>query len=286
MRIEKVKKLSVRERWLYWITERESIRLKKERNKPKPWTDDEILQSYRFCNARRMDDKVSKWLLKNWYTPYLDHSMILPAVAVARFINLPESLKRITTAVFRKKWNPDMIVRRLRYHRDQGNTVFNGAYMVRGNDGMDKIDCVVNHYVSHLFEDGRPLTIDPTSMQATHATIQDRYGFGSFMAGQIVADLRHAVTGSWEDRNHWAPIGPGSKKGMNIWLGRDKKTPMSQKQFDSGMYEARTLLKQELPKIYNRLEAIDVQNTFCEFSKYERTLWGEGRPKSTYKGSL
>ena len=73
-------------RFLYWIKERESIRKKKEAGNPKPWTDDPILQNYRFCNVRRMDDTVSQWLLKNWYEPYFDHPNMLSAAGLSSMI--------------------------------------------------------------------------------------------------------------------------------------------------------------------------------------------------------
>ena len=60
MLLSKVKSMTPLNRLVYFITEREAIRLKKEAGEPKPWTSDPILQQYRFCNVRRMDDKVSK----------------------------------------------------------------------------------------------------------------------------------------------------------------------------------------------------------------------------------
>jgi len=46
MKIQDVAKLSPQERLVYWIREREAIRLKKEAGQPRPWTDDEILDTY------------------------------------------------------------------------------------------------------------------------------------------------------------------------------------------------------------------------------------------------
>ena len=44
-------------------------------------------------------------------------------------------------------------------------------------------------------------------------------------------------------------------------------------------------IKYKLPdSITSRLEAMDYQNILCEFAKYEKTLWGEGRPKQSYNG--
>jgi len=45
-----------------FIKERESIRLKKEAGKPRPWTKDPILGNYRFCNVHREDDRVTREL--------------------------------------------------------------------------------------------------------------------------------------------------------------------------------------------------------------------------------
>ena len=47
---------------VYWMIERDRIRTAKEAGKPKPWTTDPLLRDYRWCNVRRMDDRVSVWL--------------------------------------------------------------------------------------------------------------------------------------------------------------------------------------------------------------------------------
>lgn len=282
MNIEEVKELSPLDRLCYWIKEREAIRLKKEKRLPKPWTDDAILQSYRFCCVRRMDDKVSQWLLKNWYMPNFDHPHMLYAVALARFINLPSSLSLIAPLVFDGGPDWEGIKTVLRAHREKGNTIFNGAYMVRGNDGMDKIECVVDYYVRPL---ERLTELNTDSMEETWKLVLDSYGMGSFMAGQIVADLRWAVSGSWEDKNNWAPAGPGSIRGLNRLHERPIKTPLKQERF---LTELRAMMKEvrkRIPRsIHGRLEAHDFQNCLCEFDKMERILFEGRRPKSLYPG--
>lgn len=288
MLIERVKGLSPIRRLAYWIEEREAIRLKKEAGEPKPWTDDVILQSYRFCNIRRMDDKVSKWLYENWYRKYLTHSNMFLAVALARFINLPSSLSLLTKVIFAGRitdrvvsidW--ELVKQILREHRDAGNVVFNGAYMVRGNDGMDKIESVVDYYV-------RPLTtlrIFPDSMEKTHANILTSYGMGSFMAGQITADLRWAEPGTWKDCRTWAPMGPGSQRGMNWLLGREIKFKYKAEQFLTELRKTAADLEALVStQAMSRLELMDIQNCMCEFDKYSRTLAGISKPKQKYPG--
>lgn len=276
MLIESVAGLDPFERLVYWIKERESIRLKKEAGQPKPWTDDEILQKYRFCNVRRMDDRVSKWLVENWYVR--NHPNAVTAVALARFINLPATLEHIP---FPRRWNPSKVIKLLNEHRANGNSIFNSAYMVRGNDGVDKIESVVRYNVCPLHSLRHK--IDPESMEATCNVLLTSYGIANFMAGQIGADLRWIIDGEWEDKTSWAPKGPGSQRGMNLLHCRRMRAPLPQAQFLDELRDLMAKLQSLLdPSITNRLEAIDYQNCLCEFSKYEKALWGIGKPKRRY----
>ena len=52
---------------LYWYFawERQNIFWKKLNGEEAPWTDDNILQQYKFCNSYRVNDRVSQYLLKN-----------------------------------------------------------------------------------------------------------------------------------------------------------------------------------------------------------------------------
>jgi hypothetical protein len=282
--LNKVRALPARDRLLYWVREREAVRLKKESGAPAPWTDDEILRRYRFCNVRRMDDKVSRWLLMNWYEPYRDHPNMLAAVALARFVNLPNSLSFVRPFVLgpRDDGTPDWkaVKSTLRQLKKKG-PIFNNAYMVRGNDGIDKVECVVDHYVRPLTKLENP--IDPTSMERTHANLLPSYGMGSFMAGQIVADLRWAVSGTWEDRMNWAPRGPGSMRGLNRLFGRGPDDAAA-RTWDAEFATVIEICKRELPAlITDRLEAHDYQNCLCEYDKFCRVLDGEGKPKQLYR---
>lgn len=49
------------ELFLYFINQRESVRIKKDAGLPAPWTD-EILQKYKFTNVRRRDDRHTKYV--------------------------------------------------------------------------------------------------------------------------------------------------------------------------------------------------------------------------------
>lgn len=281
MNIRVVVDLDPLQRLMYFINERDFIRELKDRGSPRPWTDDEILSTYRFCNVRRMDDKVSRWLLENWYEPYYDHPNMVVAVAFARFINLPATLRHVG---FPTVWDPEEIKKKLRVLTKAGITIFNGAYMVRGNDGVDKVESVVDFNVNDLYDN--PIKVNRDSMEETAAEIAGRYGYGSFMAGQIVADLRHAMEGQWLDYQDWAPVGPGSSRGLRRVLGgkgQEIKRLYKQEDFIKYLRELSSELRKGLPyNLTRRLEMHDYQNCLCEFDKYERVLWGEGEPKQKY----
>ena len=283
MLLDAVRRLTPVERFHYWIQEREAVRLKKEAGQPPPWTDDPILQSYRFTNVRRMDDKVSRWLLDHWYRPFRDHPHLLVAAALARFFNQPRTLAEITDLVFAPRVEWTKIKRRVVRLRDGGGgPIFNAAYMVRGNDGPDKITSVVDHNVRPLTRD--PPAVDSASLERTWTALAARYGFGSFMAGQVVADLRWAVTGEWADRDRWAPLGPGSRRGLNRLLGRPPETPVTQPQFEQELVTVMHGCLDVLPPTLTvRLEAMDYQNCLCEYDKACRAWFDEGRPKQLYR---
>jgi len=287
MLIEKVRELDPLSRLIYWCEEREAIRIKKEAGLPRPYTDDKILDIYRFCNVVRWDDRVSRWLNDEWYGPRRNHPNSLVAAALARFFNFPSTLKAIEGCVW-KFWKPEEIKKILKDLRDkQGQQIFNGAYLVSTNGrSMDKIDHVVDMCVQPLFRSSWDFWIDTESIRQSCENLQKEYGLAGFMSGQIVADLRWALDGSWDDKCSWAAIGPGSLKGINIIHSRPISTRVSQRQFDK---ELRDLMKVGIPRlptsISSRMEAIDWQNCLCETSKYQRCLEG-GRCKSYYTPHL
>ena len=89
-----------------YINERHAIYLKRSIGEPFPWTDDEILQTYSFCNVYRELDKVTVWIRENWKEPYADHPNLPFAMAVARQINWPDTLQEIG---FPEHWNPERV---------------------------------------------------------------------------------------------------------------------------------------------------------------------------------
>jgi len=271
---------------IYWIKERESIRRKKEAGKPAPWTKDQGMAQTRWCNVRRMDDKVSKWLLNNFYqnTKKMSPAAAAVAATMARVINRPETLERLCPEGF-KNFKYKAFSRILREMKENGEQIFTGVYIVNGANaqGRSKWQLVLDN-IQDMADKITDEEIDTTSMEKTHANLMKYPGLGSFIAGQVVADLRHIVKGTWADRNDWAPQGPGSARGLNFVFNTPGQK-MNQARFQQrlAVYIKAVNKDPEVRKITKDrgLEAHDFQNCLCETSKMARLLKG-GRAKNRY----
>ena len=286
--LDEVRKLDNRGILLHWIKAREKTRLEKQAGHSKPWTNDPILASYRFCNVRRWDDKVSQYLDLHWYTPNKDHKNIVIACVLARHFNQPLTLAKIG---FPKVYNEGYIQSGLEHIESlkrQGETTFNSAYIIRADGKFpNKAEMVFYETVQQFVDSPTKYLNKADSMEDAVNLLMGYRNIGSFMAGQIAADLRWATSGKFLDKDTWAAMGPGSVRGMNWLQGRDIKFPLKQEQFLEELKEFKRFAIKALPtSITSRLEMIDWQNMFCEIFKYVKALTGIGKPKQKYDGGL
>lgn len=280
---------------LHWVKERESVRLKKSAGQPAPWTKDKIISTYRFCNVRRRDDRVSQWVVKRIAEPYAEHPNLWIMLALARYVNWPDTLNALMEL---RLWptQPEPLWRAIGEYLDArvvaGEQTWTGAYMVRAESNPDAewYDWGKGRYVTEVVVEGlwsdreRVLPALNTTVEGAWRAICGHYGFGSFMTGQVVADLTYTRwLGSAPDLLTWAPLGPGSKRGLNRLLDRDLKAALSQENAVELMIELRELILTDLGESYADLTLHDVQNCLCEVDKYLRVKNDEGRPRSLYR---
>jgi hypothetical protein len=80
----------------YWVREREDIRRRKDRGDAQDiWTSDSILQTYRFCNVRREDDRGTVWIRENIREPFAGHPLLWLMLCIGRQINWPDTLAEL-----------------------------------------------------------------------------------------------------------------------------------------------------------------------------------------------
>lgn len=273
--------------WFYhWIMERERCRIGREQNLLKPWSFDSILQSYRFCNVRREDDTVTKWIHKHWLHKHAGQTpnvnMVL-AMIVARTVNSINTLIEIgfPDHMDYDGWSTKARVA-MKMRRANGLQVWTGAYLVSTNgNAMDKIDYIIDRVWTPFIKHARP-PYDGETLECYHKYLMHYDGLGSFMAGQVIADLKFCnVLSGAPDCHSWAPIGPGSKRGLNRYFGRPLEKSITTKQVQEELSSVQLQVRQRLGL---DLAVHNIQNCFCEYDKYLRVKLGEGKPRSTYPG--
>lgn len=126
---------------------------------------------------------------------------------------------------------------------------------------------------------------DGDTLAAWHGRLSEFHGMGGgFMSAQVVADMKyiHPLLLA-DDWGTFAASGPGSRRGLNLVLGRSVDAAWRESDWRATLRRVYEAIQPELPRIgVSEFHAQDLQNCLCEFSKYERTRLGHGRPKRRF----
>lgn len=268
---------------------------------------DPIIALYRFCNVVRADDRTTRDIF-DWAQQWAGHEDLWFAFVVARLFNNRPTLDVISKYVL--PFKPAGMGAALAKRKATGVKLFNAAYIVSTNGrAMDKVEYVIIHVLQPLWaarKAMRPKLMTAGNVQAKdkamryetldslHAKLQTAQGLGSFMAAQVIADLKYfppffdanlsIPTSAASDWWTFAASGPGSRRGLNRVMGQPVDAPWREPKWRETLSLLHRSLLPLLPaSIGTRLSAQDVQNCLCEFDKYQRALLGEGVPKQLYK---
>lgn len=269
----------------YWIEERENIRTRKEAGLAKPWTADWVFQKTYFTNINREDDKVTKWI-RNFYAEKVIEPYFELNIALARWLNWPETLREVgfvDTADFgRVRRTLDALP----------GKVFGNAYVVSTNGlAMPKSQYVTEVLLPAAFD-----TFGPSggwriactgSLAAAYKSLLGVHGFGSFMAGQVLADLKNTIGHPLTQAHDWWDFvvpGPGSVRGVN-WIFNGNPDRRAFSKFEDAVERIRQYLAVDLQfDLIDTLCNQNLQNCLCEFDKYCRVYTGQGLSKRSYNG--
>lgn len=277
--------LSPPETLLYWIKERYKVYLRKENGFPKPWSDDPVFQRTYFCNVHRENDRITKWIRK-FYSPYVNDSMFEYNIVLSRFLNWPDTLQALG---YIPHHCPIWIHEVLKNIATSGTKVWGNAYVITTHGiKMPKAQYLCENVLGGLYEglDGlRVYCRGPRCGEASVA-LQGVEGIGSFLAGQIVADLKHTKGHPLEHSLDYATFvepGPGSIRGVS-WFINGTADCTSSRKFKDDFMEIRKYVDAHWPAGVPTVDNQDLQNCLCEFDKYMRIKSGTGRSKRGYNG--
>lgn len=278
----------------YWVREREAIRIRKERQTGDTTrlTDDPILATYRFCNVRREDDRVTVWVREHIRDRFSDNPHLWFMLCVARQINWPNTLQELIGRIdINGTWPsdcrfaPEIMARALNDRADRGEKVFTGAYIITAppTKGAKKTDYVALTTLGALWRDREKIAqrfSSTVTMQSVHATLMRYDGWGPFLAYQAVVDMRFTpLLQRAPDIDKWAAAGPGTLRGLNRIYGRKLTENISQ---GYALSEMRRIYERVGDATGVAMDFSDVPNILCETDKYLRVKNREGKPRALY----
>ena len=268
---------------LYWYFayERQNIFIKKKNGEKPPWTNDKILQEYKFCNSYRVNDRVSQYLLKNVIYNGQDYSK-------------EDMLFRILLfKLFNKESTWELLIKNLKDIKLKDFDFLKCSEIL--NDAISKKESIYNDaYIScatkafgyerkhenHLALLNKIFNVDKSYKKILEAkTMQEAFNIlktypliGNFMAYQLVTDINYSDIVNWQE-SEFTMAGPGAIRGIKkcfIDKGNLSNEDIIRYMYENQNYEFKRL-NLDFKKIKDRpLKLIDCQNIFCELDKYCR----------------
>ena len=286
----------------FWamINERHRIFQKKEAGKPKPWTDDPIMRQHKFTNVFRELDRTTIFVRENIRMPLWDEpELLLFNVALFRQTGAAEGWQGIV-----RRFDPAKHAAKYVAAQQRGTKVFTGAYMVTGQfpgaKGNNKVVSLFEHALKPVWEARKDLVIVCLMKRSLEALVDALSQFtgwkgNRFMAYEVACDLLYTpLLENAVDQYSWANPGPGAQRGLSRLYGGtiNNGRGASSRPREQCIEEMKGLLNQASQNLGRHIltaeEDVDmrfIENALCEFDKYQRTLLGQGRPRSKYNGA-
>jgi hypothetical protein len=269
---------------IYWkfAHERQAIFEARRSGAEGPWTEDPILQTYKFCNVYRAADRVSQYLIRH-VCYAADKSTtadrVFQIVAFRTFSNIT-TWKNIVERLGRNPTLDDLgsgrFERALDDTRSEVGKLYTGAFILCATDAYGRQTKHLNHV--ELFKDmflANELHLDievASSMEAVYDLLHGYPLMGDFMSYQIAIDINYSTLTDFSESEFTQP-GPGALRGIKkVFADIGGLTPsevvMWMVEHQEQEFERLGL---EFGGLFGRpIQAIDAQNLFCETDKYCR----------------
>lgn len=270
---------------LYWYFayERQNIFEKKKNGDKPPWTNDNILREYKFCNSYRVNDRVSQYLIKNViYTnrKYSNEDIIFRIILFKLFNKEStwELLENRIGDISLKKFDRKKYSNILEQAINNGISIYNDAYISCANKAFGFDRKHDNHLMllekMFLIDRMQDKILKCNNMEEAFNIIKSYPLIGNFMAYQLITDINYSDVVNFSE-SEFTIAGPGSLRGINkcfIDKGSMTNEDIIRYMYNNQEQEFKRL-NLDFMKILNRkLQLIDCQNIFCELDKYLREV--------------
>lgn len=273
---------------------------------PAPWTDDNILQNFRFCNVYRELDGGTIAIGKYLAQPLPAEQKLFNIIAY-RFFNRRDTIENLFGGLLSEQnFDFKTLEKRFDAKKEEGN-IFSNAYLITAhaynpdyrpqdkhvqillmlNDLRFKLEDIIKNLRESAPQEGLKIIAEAVSSA------------GPFLAGQILLDATYAQNIVPYTANDFLIVGPGAHWGLNIICGRvlnKKEADAECRKLWQMQPQAFAELKQTTDKDWNEVRwqsesycggkylcLHDVQNSLCEFRKYWRLKQGENAKRRYFK---
>ena len=276
-----IKRQEVYDLYWYFAYERQNIFLKKLRGLEAPWTEDEILRNYKFCNSYRVNDRVSQYLLKNVIYNSKSYSKedMMFRIVLFKIFNKESTWELFINFfgdVVLSNFKMEDYSKILENALENGEKIYNDAYISCANKvfGYDRKHDNHLALLNKMFKEDKIYNkiFACNNMKDAFDIIKSYPLIGNFMAYQLVTDINYSDIVDWRE-DSFTVAGPGSLRGIDKCF--IDKGDMSYEDIIRYMYDNQEKEFKRLGFDFKRigdrpLQLIDCQNIFCELDKYCR----------------
>lgn len=287
----------------YWrlAAERQRIFFARLQGEPAPWTGDEILTSFKFCNAYRASDRVSQWLIREVIYAEGDFTTedLLLRILLARLFSRPETWALLREAHGEPSWqsfDADRYGETLDGAFADGRKLYTGAFILCATKAFGYERKHRNHLalIEHMLGGAR-FARSLARARSLQDVVTELRGFpllGPFMSYQLAIDINYSELTDFSESDY-AVAGPGALRGIaKCFQDSGGLTDAELIDWITDRQEQEFARRQiEFASLYGRrLQAIDVQNLLCELDKYARAAFPQlkssrSRIKARFKPS-
>ena len=268
----------------YWrfAHKRQSAFLKRLSGAPRPWSDDPIIERYKFCNVYRATDRVSQYLIREviYSDPSAEPADLFFRIVAFRLFSQIDTWRGLVERLGRQPVLEDLangsLVTALDDIKRVHGKLYTHAFILCANDAYHQGAKHLNHAAllrDMFFESGlASFLLNAQSLQAIVRRLMDFPLIGRFMSYQIAIDLNYSPRVNF-DEDDFTQAGPGCLRGIaKVFTDTGSLSPeqIVLRMVDQ-QEEEFARLGLDFPGLFGRrLHAIDCQGLFCETDKYLR----------------
>ncbi|KAI5117105.1 hypothetical protein M0805_008224 [Coniferiporia weirii] len=273
--------------WRY-AAERNALEERRRAGEPPPWTDDEALQTYKFCSVFRVADRGSQFLIREVIEKgsQRPEEIFFRVLLYSSFVRIEtyELLARCIKPLTWKSYKQEEYAAVLQDAMDDGTTLYTGAFQ-KFPPKLGNNVSFINHLGLLEVMMGTKLLdklLQCKYMADAFDAIYVFPGMGDFTAFQLLINLSYTSILNFSE-NDFVIAGVGAQEGLKKCFAPASLISGSEEELIRWMAETQTEQFERLGLEFAGLgqdrlpmTLVDVEHTLCEVHKYARITSSQG----------